>query len=95
MGRTDLYKTGGGANLIDFSDIDYTSDLDDKKVLLAIIFDEFRVTSWSSKKQQVVTLSATEIEFITPVACASPAIWLKPILRDVTKVSTGSYTTLL
>lgn len=37
--------------------------------------------SWSSKKQQVVTLSTTEAEFIAAASCACQAIWLKRILE--------------
>ena len=39
--------------------------------------------SWSSKKQQIVTLSTTEAEFIAATACACQAIWLRRILEEL------------
>ena len=39
--------------------------------------------SWSSKKQQIVTLSSTEAEFIAATACACQAIWLRRILEEL------------
>jgi hypothetical protein len=51
------------------------------------------VVSWSSKKQQIVTLSTIEvefivviacaIEFIAVIACACQAIWLRRILEEL------------
>ena len=39
--------------------------------------------SWSSKKQQVVSLSTTEAEFIAPAPCACLAVWLRRILEEL------------
>ena len=39
--------------------------------------------SWSSRKQQVVTLSTTEAEFIAAATSACQAIWLRRILDDL------------
>ena len=39
--------------------------------------------SWSSKKQQIISLSTTEIEFIVATACACQAIWLRRILEEL------------
>ncbi|KAG5246836.1 Retrovirus-related polyprotein from transposon [Salix suchowensis] len=49
---------------------------------------EFEMTdlgavSWSSRKQQVVTLSTTEAEFIAAATSACQAIWLRRILDDL------------
>ena len=38
---------------------------------------------WSSKKQQIVSLSTTEAEFIAATACACQAIWLRRILEEL------------
>lgn len=40
------------------------------------------VVSWSQKKQQVVTLSATEAELIASASCSCQAIWLRKMLED-------------
>jgi hypothetical protein len=39
--------------------------------------------SWSSRKQQVVTLSTIEAEFIAAATSACQAIWLRRILDDL------------
>ena len=39
--------------------------------------------SWSSRKQQVVTLSTTEAEFIAAATSACQAIWMRRILEEL------------
>ena len=39
--------------------------------------------SWSSKKQQIVSLSTTEAEFIAATTCACQAIQLRRILEEL------------
>ena len=39
--------------------------------------------SWSSKKQQIVTLSTTEAEFVAAASCACQAIWLRRLLEEL------------
>lgn len=39
--------------------------------------------SWSSKKQQVVSLSTTEAEYIATTNCATHAVWLQRLLSEL------------
>lgn len=61
---TDLgifYKRRGDAELIVYTDSDYTGDLNDRKSTSGYIFSlSGGAVSWASKKQPVVTLSTTE-----------------------------------
>ena len=41
------------------------------------------VVAWSSRKQPIVTLSKTEVEFVVAAACASQVVWMKRILEKL------------
>ena len=40
------------------------------------------LVSWFSKKQNLVALSTTEVEYITTCSCCAQAVWMKQTLRD-------------
>jgi len=42
-----------------------------------------RAVSWSSKKQPVVTLSTSEVEYIAAMFCACQCVWLRRILEKL------------
>lgn len=41
------------------------------------------VVSWGSKKQEIVTLSTTEVEYISCTAIACRVVWLRRLLHDI------------
>ena len=49
----------------------------------AMFYVRTGAVSWSSKKQQIVSLSTTKVEFIVATACACQAIWLRRILEEL------------
>ena len=54
-----------------FADSDYVGDIDDRKITSGYTFMlGTRAVSWSLKKQPVVTLSTTKVEFIAAAYCA-------------------------
>ena len=76
-----FYKKGGDDELVACSDSGYAGDLEDRKSTLGYVFLlSSGAVSWSSRKQPVVSLSTTEVEFIVAVLCACQAIWLKRVL---------------
>ncbi|BBG97858.1 transposable element gene, partial [Prunus dulcis] len=79
-----FYKKGESNEFVGFSDSDYAGDLEDRKSTSGHVFMlSSGAVTWSSKKQQVVTLSTTEAEFIAAASCACQAVWLRRILEEL------------
>lgn len=77
-----FYKKGEKMELVGFTDSDYAGDQDDRKSTSGLVFMlGIGVVSWSSKKQQIVTSSTIEAEFIASTACVCQAIWIRRILE--------------
>jgi hypothetical protein len=79
-----FYKKGEKLELFGFTDSDYARDQDDRRSTSGYVFMlGTSAVSWSSKKQQIVTLSTTEAEFIAATACACQVIWLRKIIEEL------------
>ncbi|KAJ8630112.1 hypothetical protein MRB53_023435 [Persea americana] len=79
-----FYKKGEKLELFRFTNSDYAGDQDDRRSTSGYVFMlGTGAVSWSSKKQPIVTLSATEAKFIAATACACQAIWLGSILEEL------------
>ena len=79
-----FYKKGEKLELFGFTDSDYVGDQGDRRSTSSYVFMlGIGVVSWSSKKQQIISLSTTEAEFIATRACACQAIWLRRILDEL------------
>ncbi|KAF2319996.1 hypothetical protein GH714_021828 [Hevea brasiliensis] len=84
---------GRKSELFGFSDSDFAGDPDDRKSTSGFVFMlGSGAVSWSSKKQQIVTLSTTEAEFVAATSCACQAIWLRRILEDLKFKQQGAIT---
>ncbi|KAJ9560092.1 hypothetical protein OSB04_005252 [Centaurea solstitialis] len=85
-----FYKKGEKSELFGFTDSDYAGDVDDRKSTSGYAFMMGTgAVSWSSKKQPIVTLSSTEAELVAATGCASQAVWLKNILKELLWKETG------
>ncbi|KAI3503168.1 hypothetical protein L1887_31605 [Cichorium endivia] len=80
-----LYKRGvHNGNFVAYTDNNYAGDLDDGRSTYGYVFMmKSGAISWSSKKQPVVSLSTTEVEYIAAAFCACQCIWLRRILKQV------------
>ncbi|CAL5331079.1 unnamed protein product [Camellia sinensis] len=77
-----LYKRGEKQSFFGFTDSDYAGDIDDRKSTSGNVFlMSSGAISWSSKKQQIVTLSTTEAAFVGAASCFCQAIWLRRMLE--------------
>ncbi|GKV27140.1 hypothetical protein SLEP1_g36344 [Rubroshorea leprosula] len=79
-----FYKKGDQTDLVGFTDSDYAGDLDDRKSTSGLVFMlGSGAISWSSKKQPIVTLSTTKVEYVAATSCACQAIWLRRIMEEL------------
>lgn len=79
-----FYKKEKMSNLLGYTDSDYAGDPDDSKSTSGYVFMMGTgAIAWSSKKQQIVTLSTTEAEFVASTTCACQAIWLRRLLEEL------------
>ncbi|UYV70738.1 hypothetical protein LAZ67_8000410, partial [Cordylochernes scorpioides] len=70
-------------SLIGFSDADFAGDLDTRKSTTRYVFMlNNGPISWCSQKQNCVSLSTTESEYIAASKATKEAIWLRQLLRE-------------
>jgi hypothetical protein len=77
------YPKGSSLDLAGFSDSDYARDRVDRNSTSGTChFLGRSLVCWSSKKENNVTLSTTEAEYIVAGACCSQLLWMKHTLKD-------------
>ena len=68
---------GEKLDLCGYCDSDWAGDQDDRKSMSGYVFIfQGAAISWKSKKQSVVALSSTEVEYIGSSEAAKEAMWL-------------------
>lgn len=86
-----FYKSQEDSAFVGFTNSDYAGGIDDRKSTSGHVFMlNFGAITWSSKKQQIVTLSTTEAEFVAAASCACQAIWLRRMLEALGDKQEGS-----
>lgn len=71
--------------LYDYSDTDWAGDIDTRRSTSGYLFIYGGgAISWGSKWQRTVALSSTENVYMALSTCASEAIWLRKLLKDLT-----------
>jgi len=67
-----------------FSDADWAGDTVDRRSTTGLILKVNGCTvSWASKKQQTVSLSSAEAEYMAAGAATQEIIWLRGLLREL------------
>ncbi|KAK9077208.1 hypothetical protein SSX86_005544 [Deinandra increscens subsp. villosa] len=70
--------------LMVYTDSDYAGDEEDRKCTSGYAFLlSGSAICWSSRKQETVTLSSTEAEYVACTNCACHCIWLKGIMAEI------------
>ena len=77
------YPKGSRFDLVGFSDADYAGDkVDHKSTSGTCHFLGRSLVCWSSKKQNCVSLSTAESEYIAAGSCCAQLLWMKQTLKD-------------
>ena len=67
-----------------FVDLDWVGDIDRRRSTSAYVFTMFGgVISWMSKRQPVVSLSTTKVEYMAATHACKEAIWLGRLCFDI------------
>ena len=86
-----LYYQGSNLLLIGYSDVDWGSDLDERKSTSGYAFLlNNGVITWSSKKQPCIALSTMEAEYITCSVAVQEAVWLRRFFQHLEIVKDAS-----
>ena len=77
------YPKGAQFDLVGYSDSDWAGDLVDRKSTSGTChFLGRSLVCWSSRKQNCVSLSMAEAEYIAAGACCTQLLWMKQTLKD-------------
>ncbi|KAJ9541717.1 LOW QUALITY PROTEIN: hypothetical protein OSB04_028223 [Centaurea solstitialis] len=77
------YPKGLGFELQAYSDADYGGcNMDRKSTSSHIQLLGNKLVSWASKKQQCVSTSTAESEYVAAASCCSQVLWMQTQLRD-------------
>ena len=69
--------------LIGYSDADWAGNTDDRKNTLGgCFYVGNNLVSWTSKKQNFISLSTTEVEYIAVGNCCTQLLWMQKLLLD-------------
>ena len=70
-----------------YSDSDFANDPRRKSISGVVVKMDKNVIAWASRKQQSVTLSTTESEYVAATECVKEMIWLKSLLNQLVEMN--------
>ena len=77
------YSKWSNKNLVGYCDADWTGCVDDRKsTSCGCCFLRNNLISWMSKKQNSVSLSTAEAEYIAMGSCCTQLLWMKQMSAD-------------
>ena len=78
-----FYSKESNLSLAGFSDSDWDGNTDDRKSTTGgCFYVGANLVAWMSKKQNFVSLSTAEAEYIAAGSCCSQLLWMKKFLTD-------------
>lgn len=76
--------------LAGYADADFANDTDDRKSVSGYAFQVYgNLVSWSTKRQQTVSLSSTEAELVSLCTAVKESLWLTNLLNELGVVNTS------
>ena len=73
------------------TDSDWTGCTHERKTATSYVFQlGSKVISWSSKKQAIVAVSSTKVEYVATTSATCEAVWLRRILGDLQVKTEGA-----
>jgi hypothetical protein len=77
------FSKGKDSQVIGYSDSDWAGNADDRKSTTGgCFFIGSNLVSWYSKKQNSISLSTAEAEYIAAGSCCTQLLWMRQMLRD-------------
>ena len=88
-GTRDLWLTYGGVAkaLVGYADADGSMSEDHKAISGYAFLVNGGAVSWSAKRQEIISLSTTESEYIVATYAAKEALWLCQLISQIFSVS--------
>ncbi|XP_022868153.1 uncharacterized protein LOC111387797, partial [Olea europaea var. sylvestris] len=94
-GTVDLrifYSRNSNLDLAGYSDVDWAGNADDRKSTTGgCFYMGNNLVAWLSKKQNSISLSTAETEYIATDSCCTQLLWMKQMLSDY-GISQGTMT---
>ena len=84
-GTRDLWLTYGGVAkaLVGYADADGSMSEDRKAISGYAFLVNGGAVSWSAKRQQIISLSTTESEYVAATYAAKEVLWLRQLISQV------------
>ena len=78
-----FYNKESNLSLVGFSDSHWANNADDRKSTIGgCFYVRANLVAWMSKKQNSISLSIAEVEYIAARSCCSQLLWMKKLLSD-------------
>jgi hypothetical protein len=78
------YTSNLNFELIGYTDSDFVGSIDDRKRIYGYVFSlGAGAMAWESKKQPIVNLSSTEVEYVATIAVACQDVWMRRVLNEL------------
>ena len=77
-----FYPAGDSFNLVRFADADFASYQVYRSMSDMTYFLGYSLISWGTKKQNSVSLSTAEAEYVAVASCCAQLLWIKQRLED-------------